>query len=244
MIHPIVILAACALLTQPGVAQQASSFTQPQIVVSGTADILLPAAQATFSIGITTKGSSATIANAENARITKSVLESLQAAHLRNSEIKASRLEVNPNWVYDEKSGQRKRTGFEATNTLTIDTEHLADVGIYIDAALSAGATNISSIEFAAKDIDSARRQALSNAVAAARSDAEAMAHAGGGTLGELILLSSERSSQGIFGVQQMVMAAAPRAQQPIGTEVIPGQIKVTASVDARWKFVPASPAK
>jgi uncharacterized protein YggE len=227
-------------------AQQGTANAQPaQIIVSGSAEILLPASKGSFSIGVKTSAGTASAASEENARVSKAVMEALKTEHLRHEDITGSRLVISPRWDYEEKSRRPKRNGFEATNTITIDTDNLAQMGTYIDAALSAGATDISEIQFAAKDTDSARRQALSQAVAAARTDAETIAHAGGGTLGELLLLSTERTNQQAgVSLEEIMVTGSRRGREPVSTDVIPGQIKVTAKIDARWKFVPAPAAR
>jgi uncharacterized protein len=245
MIGASIVIVAGTIVGQTALAQQGTSSAQPQIIVTGSAEILLPAAKASFSIGVMTSASSANSANEENARVSKSVIEALQGAHLRQGDITGSRLVVSPRWDYEEKNRRPKRSVFEATNTIKIETENLTLIGTYIDAALSSGATDISDIEFAAKDTDSARRQALSQAVSSARADAETIARAGGGTLGELLSLSTERTNQAAgVSLEGIVVTGSRRARERVSTDVIPSQIKVTARIDARWKFVPASTAK
>jgi uncharacterized protein YggE len=223
-------------------AEQVTANAQPQIIVTGSAEIFLPATKASFSIGILTSASSANSANEENARVSKSVIEALRVAHLKPEDITGSRLVVSPRWDYEEKSRRPKRSVFEATNTIKIVTEDLPQVGTYIDAALSSGATDISDVEFAAKDTDAARRQALSQAVASARADAETIARAGGGALGELLSLSTERTNQAAgVSLEEIVVTGSRRAREHVSTDVIPSQIKVTARIDARWRFVPAA---
>jgi uncharacterized protein len=244
MIARFLIVIATSIVLPSAWAQQASP-SVPQIIVSGSAEILLPATKASFSIGIMTSASSANAANEDNSRITKSVIEALHGAHLSQADIAGSRLAVSPRWDYEEKSRRPKRSVFEATNTIKIQTENLALIGTYIDAALSAGATDVSDVGFEAKDTDSARRQALAQAVSSARSDAESIARAGGGTLGELLSLSTERTNQAAgVNLEEIVVTATRRAREQVSTDVIPSQIKVTARIDARWRFVPASLAK
>jgi uncharacterized protein YggE len=227
------------------VAQQMSANpAAPQIVVSGNAEVSVPPAKASFSVGVMTSAPTAAAAGEANARISKAVLAALDRAGLKRGEIMGSHLGVSPRWEYDDKGQHPKRGGFDANNSIQIETENLAQIGNFIDAALSAGATDASDITFAAKDIDGARRRALGQAVIAARADAEAMARAGGGTLGELLLLSTEGANEGRdVGLQEVVFASARRAQQTVATDVIPSQIKVTARVVTRWRFVSAEAA-
>jgi uncharacterized protein YggE len=203
---------------------------------------LVPPAKASFSIGIITSAPSAATAGEDNARISKGVLAALEHAGLKREEITGSRLGVRPRWEYDDKGRHPKRSAFEANNTIQIVTDNLTQIGYFIDAALSAGATDASEITFSAKDIDEARRRALGQAVVAARTDAEAMARAGGGALGDLLLLSTERTTG--VDLEEIVVTGARRAREAVNTDVIPSQIKVTARVIARWRFVSTSAAK
>jgi uncharacterized protein len=239
------VIAFCSGPTSVAFAQQQAPGGPAQIVVSGSAEILLPADKASFSIGILSSAPSAHAANEETARISEQVIEALKAAHLKPDDISGSRLVVSPRWDYEQKSRRPKRTVYEATNTIKIETENLPQIGTYIDAALSAGATDVTDIGFAAKNTDAARRQALSQAVASARADAETIARAGGGTLGELLSLSTERTNQNAgVELEEVVVTGSRRSREHVSTDVIPSQIKVTARIDARWKFVPAPAAK
>lgn len=235
----------CAAAGQTAVAQQASTSPWPQVVTSGLGEVEIPATLAEFSIGIVTSAATAAPASEENARISKAVLEALKSAGLKREEIVASQLYVNPRWDWDEKSHRQKRSAFAATNTLRIKTENIAEVGNWIDAALSAGATNVAQAEFSAKDLDAARHEALARAVASARSDAEAIAKAAGGGLGEILLLSTEQASEMPAGpMNGIALAASLRAPAPVSTEVVPSQIRVSAQVTARWRFVPSAAPK
>jgi uncharacterized protein len=248
--HPLVgVAAAClflALTGRPASAQQVSQVpAAPQIVVSGSADVLVPPAKAAFSIGIMTSAQSAATAGEDNARISKGVLAALDRAGLKHEEITGSRLGVRPRWEYDDKGRHPKRSAFEANNSIQILTDNLSQIGNFIDAALSAGATDASEVTFSAKDIDEARRRALGQAVAAARADAEAMARAGGGALGDLLLLSTERTNEAPgVDLEEIVVTGARRAREPVNTDIIPSQIKVTARVIARWRFVSTATAR
>ena len=217
----------------------------PQIIVSGNAEVLVPPAKAAFSVGILTSAPSAATAGEDNARISKGVLAALERAGLKHEEITGTRLGVRPRWEYDDKGRHPKRSAFEANNTIQIVTDNLTQIGNFIDAALSAGATDASDITFSAKDIDEARRRALGQAVVAARTDAEAMARAAAGTLGDLLLLSTERTNEtpGV-DLEEIVVTGARRAREPVSTDVIPSQIKVTARVIARWRFVATATPK
>ncbi len=223
-------------------AQDDDPALEPQIVASGTAEVVIPATRASLSVEITSRAATAAAASAESARLSRAVSGALQSAGLSREEIAESRLFVGPRWEYDRAAQRQKRTGYEATTTVQIETQHLDRLGSYIDAALNAGATGISDITFSAKDSEEARRRALTEAVSRARTDAETIARAGGGMLGSLLLLTTEpQSVPRPFGQAVVSAAAIASVPQSIGTELVPSQIKVTAEVIGRWKFVPGA---
>ncbi|MEO5511070.1 MAG: SIMPL domain-containing protein, partial [Longimicrobiales bacterium] len=82
------------------------------------------------------------------------------------------------------------------------------------------------------------RRMAISAAVGSARADAEAMARAAGGTLGELLELSTNGPTVPPRPMYDMAVRASAKGMQVEPTPVNPGQQTVTVYVNARWKFV------
>ena len=71
------------------------------------------------------------------------------------------------------------------------------------------------------------------------------MARAAGGTLGDLLLLSTERTNEAPgVDLEEIVVTGARRVREPVNTDVIPSQIKVTARVIARWRFVSTATGK
>jgi uncharacterized protein YggE len=120
------------------------------------------------------------------------------------------------------------------SNTVRADVRRLDDVGKMIDAALAKGANEISSLQFYSSKADSVRRVALAAAVANARADAEVLARAAGGSLGTLLELSSGESP--IRPPQPLVMSRMVDAK---ATPIESGDQTFSATVSARWQFVP-----
>ncbi len=95
----------------------------------------------------------------------------------------------------------------------------------------------INGLSFYMASLDEARRQAISAAVSNARADAEAMATAAGGTLGQLLEVSTGGP---IVPPRPMFdLAVRSAAGGAVPTPVNPGQQTVTAFVSAKWRFVP-----
>ncbi len=224
-------------------AQGASSahqdFGSPsEIVASGIGEVSAAPAKAEFSIEIKTSAATAAAASAENSRLSRAVMDGLRAADLRSEEIQSSRLSVGASWSFDESSRRQKRTAYQAINSIQLQTEQLDKVAVYIDAALSAGATGVTTANYLAKDPEAMRRQALAEAVAAARSDAEAMAQAGGGRLGDLELLTTEQPDPAFSERMNRMFKKSVAGES---TEIVYPRITTTARVTARWRYLPNS---
>jgi uncharacterized protein YggE len=126
-----------------------------------------------------------------------------------------------------------RRSGFVANNAITIRLTQLDRVGAVIDAALAKGATNVNDLTFDASNASDARRAALADAATQAKSDATVLAKAMGGSLGPLIWVTTGEEST------PPVPMMRPMAVQSSDTPILAGDIAVSASVQAKWVFVP-----
>ena len=238
--HGPIVAAVCAFAFASVAATASEPGTRaPQIVTSGTAEVEIPATTARFSIAISERAASAAQAGSQSTLTAREVSRALKAAGITGAEIAASRLTVGPVWAYDEKSGRQRRIAFEATTTMQIETNRLEQLGTYLDAALSAGATQISEIEFSARDVDEARRRALAEALARAQGDAQVIAHAAGGHLGAPLLLTTEPTAEPRpIGFQPLAVAAARGLRAAAPPDILPSRINVTARVVGHWAFI------
>jgi uncharacterized protein len=219
---------AQAQITPPG---------PPTVNTTGHAEVTIPPDRATLLVAVQTQASTAAAAAADNARRTRAVLDTLHALGLSKDQTGTLGYTVSPRYTYDK--GNAHVVGYEAQNTVKVELKVIADVGKVIDASLAAGANNISSLQFTASNVDSARRDALSRATIQARGDAEAMAKAIGGSLGPPVELTTQtdggvRFAPGVMRLNAVAVNDAPP------TPVDAGPLTVSATVHGRWQLVPA----
>jgi uncharacterized protein YggE len=217
-------------------AQTANS-TTPQIVTTGTGEARVSPDRATIVIGVRSRASTAAAAGADNARRQKAILDTLRALGLTSEQLSTANYSVWPETQPTSPTNSTPRVvAYNVSNTVRAEVRQIADVGKLIDAALAKGANEISSLQFTSSKADSARRSAMASAVADARADAEALARAAGGSLGSLIELSTASAPiRPIMFDARMEMAAKAAVPTPIE----PGEQTVSATVTARWAFVP-----
>jgi uncharacterized protein YggE len=124
----------------------------------------------------------------------------------------------------------------DPSTTTTDAPGRLDDNGRLNHTALGAGAPNLASLQYDLLDRAELERLALAEAVADARRQAEVMAQAAGGRLGELLDLGTQSGQyRPVFEQDASFRMAASAAPTPIS----PGSVTVTATVTARWRFIP-----
>jgi uncharacterized protein len=229
------------LLMLPAVhaaADTAPADSVAHVTVSGVGEAAAAAARATLTIGIQTQGATAAAAGADGARLAGTVTSALRTAGLPPADLKSTHLAINPQWVYDEHTHQQRRTGFQADTTLIINTAVLDKLGAWVDAALSAGATNVSDPSFAPADDTALRHLALSRAVQNARGDAEVLATAAGGSLGALLQINQGQGMGVPMALAEVAVTGSRRMQMASPTNIVPDEIHVTATVTGMWRYI------
>ena len=204
---------------------------RPEIMASGRGETKVTPTSALVSISVTTRAATAAQAAADNATRLESTLRALRALGLPQSDLTTMGYSVGPN--YEMSREGRTPSGFLARNTIRAELRKLDDIGKLIDAALAGGATEIAGVQYASANSQEARRSALAAAVREARADAETIARAAGGSLGNLIALSSGGSPQLREMYEGDFAAAAGRV-----TNIMPRDLTVGAQVVGRWEFI------
>jgi uncharacterized protein YggE len=217
--------------------QASSSAIAPSLVASGQGEAKVTPDRASILVNVQTRALTAAVAAADNAQRTKAVLDALAKLGLPKEQLGTEGYSVYPEMAYDKNGGTPRVAGYVVTNTVKAETKRPAEVGAMIDAALGAGANMINSLSFYASSIEEPRRKAIALAVASARADADAMARAAGGSLGDLLELSTQgatvppRPMYELSAMRKGVAAAEP-------TPVNPEQQTITVFVVSRWRFL------
>lgn len=233
--HVVRIPVACAFVAGLLLAP-APSRAEPEtrvIRVSGSANVKAAPDRGRVSVSVVSRAATAREASETNARTSKVVVEKLRAAVKAPGEVRTTGYELGAEYDYNQAPGARgpRLVGYMATNRFAVVSADLEGIGALIDAAVSAGATQVDSIAFYLDDEEAVRRQALLEAGRKARDEAETVARSLGVTLGEVLDASTASSSAPVpvlYGREKMAMAADAAAPP---TEMLPGTLDVGASV-------------
>ena len=220
-------------------AQDSSRPAVPQIVTTATGEVRIAPDRATIMMGVQSRATTAAAAANQNSQKQRAVIDAIRARGVPAEQIATSSFNVIPETRYDREGQQAPRTtSYLVTNTVIVELRRIDQVGPVIDAALAAGANQITSLQFGVANADSARRAAMARAVTTARADAEAMARAAGGSLGPLIELTSmdQYIPRPPRPFDARITTAMGEVAQRVPIEA--GEETIRASVSARWQFI------
>ena len=227
-------LAACALPAQTNPVQ-GNTARENTAIISATGEGRREMApdKATIVLGVETRARTPAAAASANADRMTAIRAALVRAGVAERDIATARYSLGLH--YTGREGQD--TMYVAANLVTVTTRQLDQVGRIIDTGLGAGANNINQLNYDLSDRTQANSQALADAVTNARQQAETMAAAAGGRLGDLMELTTQPGEYRPYFAGDMAMARMQSNAAP--TPVSPGQVTVTANVTGRWRFIP-----
>jgi uncharacterized protein len=165
------------------------------------------------------------------------VIAAIRALGIPADQISTTGYNVFPEYRHDPPTREARLIGYRVNNTVSVEVRQIDQVGPVLDAALGAGANNISGLRFYSSTAEVARREAMARAVATARADAETLARAAGGSLGEL--LEAHVGAYYAPPPPMPMMRAEAMAAAPADTPISPGEQSIAVDVQTRWRFIP-----
>ena len=223
-IAALVLLAAVlVVVTRPHGSAAAASDPPDTITVIGNGSVTTVPDRASFAFTVETRAATAAAALAQNATETRAVISAVKAAGVADDDIQTAQVSLSP-----QTNDTGKVTGYVASNTITANIRQLDRAGRVVDAAVAAGATGISGPSLFRSDQDALSRSALKDAVANARTKAEALAAAANVSLGRVRAIVEG-------GGEVPVLGAAAKAGAPASTPIEPGTTEITATVTVTY---------
>jgi uncharacterized protein len=148
------------------------------VVGTGTADVVPDVAD--WSFGVNSQAATASDALSANAAAMNAVVAALKGAGVAKGDLQTTQVSLYPMTADDG----RTITGYSASSTVTATARKLGDAGKVVDAAVRAGATDVSGPNLRPSDTDAQYREAVDKAFDDACAHAEAIAEKAGVSLG------------------------------------------------------------
>jgi uncharacterized protein YggE len=228
------ILCAVALTcAAPASAQDRPSLADPPVIVtSGTATVRRPPDRAFITIAIESRAKNPRDAQKLSADAATLVHQRLSQARLGADAVRT--LGYNLEQDFEVVPNGRIPRDFIARNTLEVRVDDLSRVGEIIDLSVRGGATSVAGVRFEIQNRAAAEQDALRQAVADARSRADAAA-TGAGLIVDRVLRIEDRRDSVIVPPRPFVMAARTvEATTPVEPGLIEIQAHVTLTVSIK----------
>lgn len=203
------------------------------IKVQGNASVAAAPDQATFTMGVETRQSSAQQALKENNDLMAKITSALKQEGVGEKDIQTSDFSLRP--VYNTpKDGESLNVkAYIVAHRLTVRTYDTAKVGILLDKANQAGANRFEGLTFGVRDDAPLHRKAQAAAVEDARQQAKVYAEAMGVALGRALSLNAGAA----YGAPTPLRAMAFMQDVP-GVPIQPGELNFNATADVVWEVM------
>lgn len=230
----ILIFALTGMISTPLLGQDSATIAPiRQIMVSSHGEVAVVPDRASIQISVQTRAATAAAAATENAKKQTAVIDALKALGISARDIGTSGYNVYPEQRY-EQNQEPVITGYNVTNTLSVQLKSVDLVGMAIDVSLAKGANMINSLQFYSSTAAQSRQEAIRLAIQSARSDADAAARAAGGTIVGLLEINVGAYSP----PPPRPMMRAVAGMEAASTPITPGDLTISVDVSTRWQFV------
>ena len=143
--------------------------------------------------------------------------------------------------IYNYSNNTQRITGYEATTSLTVSDLPIEHLGNILTESVNAGINNIQSITYQSSQYDESYTEALTLAVASARKKAEALASAGGCTLGGVANIrensnySEARYTDNALASQMRSYSATKEMALEDSANIMPGEVDVEVHITVEY---------
>ena len=220
----------------------------PRLVsVSGQGEIRVEPDQARLSLGVEAREPTLEAARQRANRAVEGLLKLTKELGIPDRQVDSTRLAVMPEYVWDEKSRQRRLVAYQVSRTVSIDLRDLEKLGTLLEKGLSLGANQAGDPVLDHSRRRDLEREALALATEDAARNAGVMAAALGMKAGPARSLNANQdSSAPVPFALTMSTRAAPMVAADAGApqSYRSGEIVFRASVNASFDLLPVTPAK
>ena len=222
---------------------QYSSFSQNTIQVNSSEKVTVTPDIAEVIYAVRTESKDAASCQQKNSEDINMVIELLKSLGIAETSIQTSDYYMHP--IYNYSGNTQKITGYEATASLTVSDLPIDNLGNILTQSVNAGINNIQSITYQSSKYDEGYQEALKLAVNSAKAKAEALAEAGGCSIGGVLNIV-ENSNYGEARYTDNALAglmiSTPQFREEMkmadsSTNIMPGEIDVEVNITVEYQI-------
>jgi uncharacterized protein YggE len=210
-----------------GLGGAAASGQGITVVGSGSAKVVPDVAQ--WSFGVQTSAENADAALGENSKAMKRILDALRNAGIAKEDLRTEQVSVYPRTSNDGRS----IVGYDASSSVWATVRDLDRSGAIVDAAVAAGANQVSGPSLTVSDTEAQYADAVDAAFDDARARAEAIAAKAGVTLGAPIAIVDSGAGGMPVPYYERAVADFAAADMPVepGVQEVGATLTVTFAI-------------
>lgn len=207
-----------------------------RLTVNASAELERAPERAMLLLAVESQAESAQDASRQNAQSMEQVIAALRRAGIEGEAVRTHSYQLNPVYIPPERGESGPRiSGYRAINMVEVRVDSLDDLGPLIDAAIAAGANRVANLHFELRDPESARLEAIEQAVEKAAREAEVVARASGQRLGPPLDIQTTAHFP-MLRADYAERAVAMDAAQ-VATPIEEGTITIVASVTIVYRL-------
>jgi uncharacterized protein YggE len=223
----VIAVALVALLAgAAGAVGSTAAVTQHSIVVTGNGAVETVPDRAQLSFGVVSDAKTASAALRANAAEATKVIAAIKAQGIAAADIRTEQVSLAPRYTQNGDG----IIGYTATNSVGVTLRNLDKTGGVIDAAVDAGANQVSGPNLVRSDQSALYRVALRAAIADAKAKAQTIARASGLHLRRITDVNENGGPTPIADTTAKVGVAPSTPIEP-GTQLVQATVTVTFSV-------------
>lgn len=203
--------------------------------VNGVGVVYLTPDIAYITIGVNTQRDNASEAVDANKEQTTAVIQAIKDAGVEDKDIRTNNFSIWSNPQYDSSGQLSGVINYSVDNTVNVTVRNIDKLGDLLDAAISAGANSIYSIQFDVEDKTKAQEEARTKAVEDAKAEAAGLAETSGVTLDVIQNISYYESGGAYYYDMGYGKGGGGGAVEAAAVPIQPGQLAVTVSVNITY---------
>lgn len=203
--------------------------------VNGVGVVYLTPDIAYITIGVNTQRDNASEAVDANKEQTTAVIQAIKDAGVEDKDIRTNNFSIWSNPQYDSSGQLSGVINYSVDNTVNVTVRNIDKLGDLLDAAISAGANSIYSIQFDVEDKTKAQEEARTKAVEDAKAEAAGLAETSGVALDVIQNISYYESGGAYYYDMGYGKGGGGAGVEAAAVPIQPGQLAVTVSVNITY---------
>ncbi len=234
------IVAVLALMVSAcGPSNVTNQYAAPEALrtlnVNGVGVVYLTPDIAYITIGVNTQRDNASEAVDANKEQTAAVIQAIKDAGVEDKDIRTNNFSIWSNPQYDSSGQLSGVINYSVDNTVNVTVRNIDKLGDLLDAAITAGANSIYSIQFDVEDKSKAQEEARTKAVEDAKAEAAGLAETSGVALDVIQNISYYESGGAYYYDMGYGKGGGGAGVEAAAVPIQPGQLAVTVSVNITY---------